>query len=49
MSASHQVVCAHCGKINRLPAETQMYVPRYEATLKKREGLTLAELKIPNT
>jgi thioredoxin 2 len=21
MSASHQVVCAHCGKINRLPAE----------------------------
>ena len=35
--------------INRLPAETQMYVPRYEATLKKREGLTLAELKIPNT
>ena len=33
--------------ISRLPAETQMYVPRYEATLKKREGLTMAELKTP--
>jgi peptidoglycan lytic transglycosylase D len=32
---------------NHLPAETQMYVPKYEATLKKREGLTLAELKLP--
>ena len=28
----------------RLPAETQMYVPKCEATLKKREGLTLADL-----
>jgi membrane-bound lytic murein transglycosylase D len=32
---------------NRLPAETQMYVPKYEATLKKREGLTFADLKVP--
>ena len=32
---------------NRLPAETQMYVPKCEATLKKREGLTFAELKLP--
>ena len=28
----------------RLPAETQMYVPKFEATLRKREGLTLANL-----
>ena len=32
---------------NHLPSETQMYVPKCEATLKKREGLTLAELKLP--
>ncbi|EEF62671.1 lytic transglycosylase domain-containing protein [Pedosphaera parvula] len=31
----------------RLPAETQMYVPKIEATLRKREGLTFAELKRP--
>jgi membrane-bound lytic murein transglycosylase D len=30
-----------------LPAETQMYVPKVEATLRHREGLTLAELKMP--
>jgi len=29
----------------RLPAETQMYVPKIEATLRKREGLALSELK----
>ncbi len=29
----------------RLPAETQMYVPKVEATLRKREGLALEELK----
>jgi membrane-bound lytic murein transglycosylase D len=29
----------------RLPAETQMYVPRFDATLKKREGVTLANLE----
>jgi membrane-bound lytic murein transglycosylase D len=29
----------------KLPAETQMYVPRVEATILKREGLTLAELR----
>jgi len=32
---------------DRLPAETQMYVPKIEATLRQREGLTLAELKMP--
>jgi membrane-bound lytic murein transglycosylase D len=31
----------------RLPAETQMYVPKCEATLQKREGLGLAGLKLP--
>ena len=31
----------------RLPAETQMYVPKVEATLRKREGLALDELKVP--
>lgn len=31
----------------RLPAETQMYVPRVEAVLKKREGLNLSQLRIP--
>lgn len=30
-----------------LPAETQMYVPRIEATLARREGITLAQLKSP--
>lgn len=31
-----------------LPAETQMYVPRVEATIQKREGRALTELRIPN-
>ena len=31
----------------RLPAETQLYVPKVEATLRKREGLPFAELKLP--
>lgn len=30
-----------------LPAETQMYVPRFEAVLEKREGMTLAQLPAP--
>jgi membrane-bound lytic murein transglycosylase D len=30
-----------------LPAETQMYVPKVEATVLKREGRTLAQLKSP--
>jgi membrane-bound lytic murein transglycosylase D len=30
-----------------LPAETQMYVPKLEATLLRREGLKLADLRIP--
>jgi membrane-bound lytic murein transglycosylase D len=33
----------------RLPAETQMYVPKVEATLHRREGMTLAELKMPKS
>ncbi len=32
---------------NDLPAETQMYVPRVEATVQKREGSALADLKLP--
>ncbi|HYG34591.1 MAG TPA: lytic transglycosylase domain-containing protein, partial [Clostridia bacterium] len=31
----------------RLPAETQMYVPKVEATLLRREGIKLSELKVP--
>jgi membrane-bound lytic murein transglycosylase D len=31
----------------RLPAETQMYVPKVEATVRKREGRELADLKLP--
>ena len=30
-----------------LPAETQMYVPRVEATLRRREGATLEQLSTP--
>jgi membrane-bound lytic murein transglycosylase D len=30
-----------------LPAETQMYVPKIEATIRLREGLALADLKTP--
>jgi membrane-bound lytic murein transglycosylase D len=29
---------------SHLPAETQMYVPKVEATLKRREGITLSQL-----
>lgn len=32
----------------RLPAETQMYVPKLEATLHKREGINLASLRLPS-
>lgn len=31
----------------RLPAETQLYVPKLEATLRKREGMSLSELRVP--
>jgi membrane-bound lytic murein transglycosylase D len=31
----------------KLPAETQLYVPKCEAALLRREGVALAELKIP--
>lgn len=30
-----------------LPAETQMYVPKIDATLQKREGVSLAQLRAP--
>ena len=30
-----------------LPAETQMYVPRVEATLARREGVKLSQLRLP--
>jgi membrane-bound lytic murein transglycosylase D len=30
-----------------LPAETQMYVPKVEATLLRREGVKLSELRVP--
>jgi peptidoglycan lytic transglycosylase D len=30
-----------------LPAETQLYVPKVEATLRKREALSLASLRLP--
>jgi membrane-bound lytic murein transglycosylase D len=33
----------------RLPAETQLYVPKLEATLQKREGLNLGDLKLPKS
>ena len=32
---------------HRLPSETQMYVPKCEAALRKREGVSLSELKLP--
>ena len=32
-----------------LPAETQMYVPKVEATVLRREGLRLAQLGQPRT
>jgi len=32
----------------RLPAETQMFVPRVEATLARREGVKLSQLRAPN-
>jgi len=33
----------------KLPAETQMYVPKFEAILLKREGLRVAQLKTPGS
>ena len=32
-----------------LPAETQMYVPKVEATILRREGIALQNLKLPKT
>jgi len=37
------------GIADRLPAETQMYVPKVEGTLRRREGLVFDELKIPKS
>jgi membrane-bound lytic murein transglycosylase D len=31
----------------RLPSETQFYVPKFEATLLRREGLKLSQLRVP--
>jgi membrane-bound lytic murein transglycosylase D len=33
----------------RLPSETQMYIPKIEATLRKREGVALTTLTLPKT
>ena len=33
---------------DRLPAETQMFVPKVEATLFRREGLKLSQLRLPS-
>jgi len=35
------------GIATHLPAETQMYVPKVEATLLRREGVKLAQLGAP--
>jgi len=35
------------GVAQHLPAETQMYVPKIEAVVLKREGVELAQLKAP--
>jgi membrane-bound lytic murein transglycosylase D len=32
----------------RLPAETQMYVPKFEAVLQRREGIPIAKLAAPD-
>lgn len=34
---------------SRLPAETQMFVPKVEATLLRREGIKLEELRLPDS
>ena len=34
---------------SHLPAETQMYVPKIDATLQRREGVTLAKLSLPRS
>jgi len=40
-AASYDAIAEH------LPAETQMYVPRVEATLRQREGANLERLSAP--
>ncbi len=35
------------GIASHLPAETQMFVPKVEATIKRREGMTLSQLSKP--
>jgi membrane-bound lytic murein transglycosylase D len=34
---------------SKLPAETQLYVPKIEATLRKREGVALTSLQLPKS
>ena len=41
-AASSDAIATH------LPAETQMFVPRVEATLARREGVKLSELQVPS-
>ena len=38
---------SYAGIATRLPAETQMYIPKLEATLYKRQGVTLSALALP--
>jgi membrane-bound lytic murein transglycosylase D len=38
---------SYAGIATSLPAETQMYVPKVETTILKREGLELEQLKTP--
>jgi membrane-bound lytic murein transglycosylase D len=38
---------SYAGIATYLPAETQMYVPKVEATILKREGVELEQLKTP--
>jgi len=42
-TASYDAIAEH------LPAETQMYVPRVEATLRQREGANLERLSVPQS
>ncbi len=37
------------GIADRLPAETQLYVPKVEATVLRREGVRLTELRLPTS
>jgi membrane-bound lytic murein transglycosylase D len=45
---SHQKAKTYQSIAKHLPAETQLYVPRVEATLLRREGVKLSQLRTPN-